>query len=401
MTIGDKLPISSTVDNLRAKFYEAADSLLVEYEKEMDMLTTEAGKFLRELDNEKHDEDTVKSVIEAIPDSLRDMGHDHATPVQDIITSQIGYKFLPLLVREGVRLKLFTEEERGGFNVGETTRMRFVIMILVFGNNGREDLTTFDVEITKVLRELIEMNTIRREDIIKYDAICHASFSTSEKRLECLLDFFPEALFARNDGNNLPIQNLVADNNSLITFRKENFETLLKISIKYYPEKLGFLFRRGGPEDNRRTIDMAMSSKVLDTFDPERGEIVKIDIDEIFQWIHEVIPPSKEHPILHYAIRIAPKYVSLFWKHYPHAVYLRDKKGRLPLHIALQRAGKWSQPLLSLIGINDPIDRHEKDPVTGLCSFMSAASGKSSDVNVIYYLLRRDPNAWEGFRVDK
>ncbi len=154
-----------------------------------------------------------------------------------------------------------------------------------------------------------------------------------------------------------------------------------------YPKELGFLFQRADSK-NKRAIDMTMSN-------------LNLTHSDIFRWIHDVIPPSKEHPILHNVIRLAPKYFHLFWKHYPDAVFLCDKKERLSLHIALQRGSNWSQPSLALIGLNDPINRHEKDPVTGLCSFMSAAPGKSSDVKVIYYLLRRDPNAWEGFRVEK
>ncbi len=63
---------------------------------------------------------------------------------------------------------------------------------------------------------------------------------------------------------------------------------------------------------------------------------------DLFQCIHEVIPPSDDHPILHDVIRLVPKYFSWFWKYYPDVVFLRDKKGRLPLHIALRRALKWS-----------------------------------------------------------
>ncbi len=63
---------------------------------------------------------------------------------------------------------------------------------------------------------------------------------------------------------------------------------------------------------------------------------------------------------------------------------------------ALRKAPKWSYPLITLIAINCPIDRHVVDPVTGLHPFMSAASVRKSDLSVIYFLLRRDPNAQEG-----
>ncbi len=429
ISIGKQLPELSEVNGLHQEFRQASDRLLSMYRQEVKRLHKKAVFFLHILDDRKHDEDIVKKLIKTFPSALR-LSDDilfrpgsGCVPVQSLMYHCAhGYSFVPLLVKEGMRLGLFSGEEKGGLNF-HNAMIGWQIPQLLVSSDGRRFLceglginriqfdgrlrnqndtefhTLFqeinirhDEKSAHILKKLFEMNVLGKDDIIKCELIKFASLhGHSKKRLELLLSLHPECL-AGDAGifGSIPVFDNAHSGDA------GGFCRLLKAGLKYYPRKLGYLLHRNYYYDRgygKSPIDVAMTEKFIG----KKTIPVCLPPDDIFKWIHEVIPPSDDQPILHDVIRLSPKHFSLFWKYYPDAVHLRDNKGRLPLHIALQRAAKWSQPLLSLILANDPIDRHETDPVTGLCPFMSAASGRSNDLNVIYYLLRRDPSVWEGF----
>ncbi len=418
IALESQLPPSSTIDSLRGTLQTAIDRLTFEYERELGNLKARAADFLFNLDDRKHDEETVKGVIEAFPNALKHVESEYNyTPVQYLFPaeSHYGYSFVPLLVEEGIRRKVFTEEEKGGLNfidkseyvdfiddylnADESDRVICDNLGIAYhweGYNSRiendiefkslvaDTMAKCDEKRKNVLQRLFDLKVFEKKEIIECNMIYSCSKDDhSERRLEYLLSICPESL-AKPDGmmNSLPIEQ---HTDSLCNNR--GFEIILKAGLKYYPKELGFLFYKG-PTKHKRIIEIAMDVRL--------GYLTQ---EKLCTWMHEAIPPSNDQPILHDVIRLAPKFFSLFWRYYPDAIYLRDQKGRLPLHIALQRSAIWSPLLLSLIAVNDPIDRHEKDPVTGLYPFMSAASGRVHDLNVIYYLLRRDPNAWEGFRL--
>ncbi len=405
------------VNNLCKKVEEATKRLLSQYEQEMQSLSAEVGNFLCELDDRKHDEDLVKGLIEKCPNALTHRNNNGHIPVQHLLyESAQGYSFVPLLATEGRRLNVFTKTERGGLNnqtedemtfegifhsyvqpdCDELLRQRLGIDNIEYENrmSDENDLElqalvqeTYTIENekrTKVLQELFHLGLFEKKDIIDLRMIHSASSTPGLTRaFHFLLNLCPESLCKRDFCNRLPIEFHARFDD------REGFHALLKAGIQYYPRKLGFLLDKN-PDTNKTPIEVAMS---------DEPRHLQLSPGNIFKMIHDAIPPSENYPILHDVIRLSPKFFSLFWMHYPDAIYLRDKKGRLPLHVALKTTAKWSLPLVSLIAVNNPIDRHEKDPVNGLYPFMSAASGRSNDLNVIYYLLRRDPTAWEGFRV--
>ncbi len=415
------IPASPHVKDLQQKLKKAAERLQSEYQKEVKNLQAAAANFLRNLDDRIHDEDMVRAVIDAFPGALKHCddsvgSHPDETylPGQHLLChSGHGFSFTPLLALEGKKRMIFSDDENGGLDSVDGHSHLFDLLPEFLMSDGEylirerlggeeyirrfrdkndtefvalvdEDNVRHDEKAKNVLQQLFELDIFQRKDVIEFEMIEAASYyNFTKRRLDFLLELCPEALAAENRRGEFPIQ--------YHCDREYGFEVLLKAGLKYYPEKLGFLFRVHSYEDEycgKTTISIALD---------ERGEFV-LHRSTLFKWIQEVIHPSDEHPILHDVIKLAPRYFSLFWKYYPDAVYLRDHEGRLPLHVSLQRAGKWSPSLIALININDPIDRHEKDPVSGLYPFMSAASGRPNDLNVIYYLLRRSPSAWEGFR---
>ncbi len=398
VSLEEKLPASTKIGNLRQKFEEATDRLLAEYEAEMSNLDQEASVFLHNLDDRKHDEETVRAVIEACPNALSwvDEVNDDI-PVQKLLSySPHGFSFIPLLATEGRRLKVFAEDQKGGLDFGG---LQYAMpgFLKSRPDEYRERLphesdadyqayvtdtnTIHDRKATATLRQLFDLKLFERDDVIAGEMIySSAAKEYSKRRFEFVTNLCPEGLVAKDEEGDLPIQYSAREDN------KGSFGRLLKAGLMYYPRQLGFLLHKY-PGTEIRTIEMVMKNIDMD-----------LCHNDLFKLIHDAIPPSDDRPILHDVIRLAPKCFSLFWKYYPNAIYLRDIKGRLTLHIALQRAAKWSPPMLSLIAINDPIDRHEKDPESGLFSFMSAASGRGTNLDLIYFLLRRDPNAWEGFR---
>ncbi len=321
IALESKLPISSTVDNLREKFDQAANRVLSLYEKEMKEITSEVARFLGELDDRQHDEETINEVIELFPNALKQVHSDDLLyPVSCLLLSTHGYSFVPLLAKEGMRRKIFPEEEIGGiYDPSDPTGSEEIMQDFLCMNGAmllRENLGISpeeyqhqeskksdrqfqklkaeaheenDIKRTMVLRQLVHLGIIQKKNIIDFDMIRHSSSnSTSKKRFEFLLSLCPEGLALRernSDRGYLPIEN------HAWSVCKEGFGILLKAGIQHYPKKMGFLFEKN-PLSGKRTIEFAMSREGLE-----------LTHEDLFQFMHEARPTSVLYYMMSYGLR--------------------------------------------------------------------------------------------------
>ena len=108
--------------------------------------------------------------------------------------------------------------------------------------------------------------------------------------------------------------------------------------------------------------------------------------------IGECIPfDDPKLPILHHVVKDAPQLMNDFGKRYPSAGNLRDRNGRT-LHQATLASGTktYKDNVMFFIGMIDEQVK-KRDPGTDLYPFMVLASGHTSDLSAVYYLLKRKP----------
>ena len=109
--------------------------------------------------------------------------------------------------------------------------------------------------------------------------------------------------------------------------------------------------------------------------------------------IGECIPFNEPKlPILHHVMKDAPQFMNDFAFSYPSAGYLRDEQGRTLLQVSIGSGTKtYKNDAMFFIRMSDEQIR-EIDPGTDLYPFMVLASGQTSDLAAVNYLLRRDPS---------
>ena len=104
--------------------------------------------------------------------------------------------------------------------------------------------------------------------------------------------------------------------------------------------------------------------------------------------------------ILHQTILHAPEYCSEVIKRFPESVHLRNKNGRLPIHVALEKGMEWSIELSYLLNASQEYLK-EVDPVTNWAPFVLAGMRKSCGLRKIFDLLRTHPEHVEKSRDGK
>jgi len=115
--------------------------------------------------------------------------------------------------------------------------------------------------------------------------------------------------------------------------------------------------------------------------------------DVTFGAIEQCIPldGAGQLPILHRVVEHAPQYSNEFGMRYPSAMFLRDNNGRVLYQAELASGNRtFGQDSMFFLRMSDEQVR-EIDPGTDLYPFMVAASGETSDLSAVYYLLRRNP----------
>mmetsp|Transcript_22478 Transcript_22478/g.33270 ORF Transcript_22478/g.33270 Transcript_22478/m.33270 type:complete len:365 (-) Transcript_22478:183-1277(-) len=338
------------------------DKMDVVAAKVMAEMTKEARKFLyHELDDIKHTEDQVKAVIDIFPESLSMVNDRYGRlPVQNAAYHPDRVSFIPLLAKEGLRLNAGSEESRGGLLYGRENTLQALVM-------KEDDNSEVTAKYEKVLEDLHEMGLLKKGDIKKFELLYYALNSSSHQRFEMLADWDPDSLITTSLPNGKP----------LLRHSKRTCETVLTSGMKHFPERLGFLFRKYKGET------------ICETYIERFGEIKAMSI------ICRCIPPAENHLLIHRAVEIVPHLEDKLIKYYPDEAFKKDATGRtLPqvkFHAQLRNGTQTFDNNASYF-VNARDDEVEaKDPRSGLFPFMLAASNNRSDLDAVYYLLKRCP----------
>jgi len=309
----------------------------------------------------------VRAVINSFPESLSHINSEGRLPIQQAVWVIKSTPCVPLLVEEGVKLKVGGEGKRGRLLVGDPSSSPSNMNVLQLLVNIRDDDPSYDSKNLDVLKRLRDSNLLCEEDIQQYDLLGWACYPTSNARFEYLVDWDPEAL---KDCKNTGYPFIL----TAAYLGIEHFVMVLKAGMQHFPEELGFLFHENG--DGKTACERAIDN---------HGK------DETLKVIQDHIEETASHPILHHVIQNAPKYMNDFVTRYPSAVFLRDDEHHRTLyHVALSSgASLRSEPVLLSTMTDEKVE--EKDPVTDLYPFTIAASAETPDLWTVYYLLRRNP----------
>ncbi len=369
---------------------ELTDTLQKVVTKASQHMTQKVVQFLHDdLDDTKHTEDQVKTVIEAFPEALTLKDKNRQIPVQTLLTPN-KVSFIPILAQVGELCNVMGKDSRGGLlrkslplpttgrdakgvrgppGYAHSYNLLQRLSKAQFGVADEEKLFT-------VLKKLKSMGLIHKEDITKYKLLdplhmCQFKFFTAWNP-----NWLKEA---RWNGTDMPYLNAIARSRS--PRASMAFRNFLKMSMRYFPQELGLIFQKYEEE-----IDALQDA--FNNFG--RKETMGI--------IKRCMPLSDAYPILHIVHDLAPKYVEIFSAYYPDATYMTDSKNQT-LFQSMLASGKKNfadHPTFFLQASDEQLA--VKDPVTDLFPFAHAASNDTSDLTAVYILLKRDPTLIWGER---
>ena len=351
----------SLPDILREKYSERYSMLLQD-------MTNDAGEFLHNLNVVKHSDNEVKAVIQAFPTALSHASVNGKFPIHKALRSEVSVPFIPVLAAESIKFNIGGGEDKRGGLLSEDPQDPDSLNLLQYltALGRKDDPDIYDDACLDAIKKLRGCNLLRKEDIRKHRLLYWSCHPTSSARFEYLLHWDPKALISKTHASPLTM----AKYESI-----EHFVMILKAGMKYYPEHLGFLFQK-----NKRKGDKTACDTAFEQF----GKVLALEA------IQKCIPPDANHPILHHVIKHVPQYMHDFEILYPSAMFLRDEKHRLFLHVALSSGARFKTDSEFLTRTRD-YEIEERDPVTGLYPFMIAPSAEKFDVSTIYCLLRRNP----------
>jgi hypothetical protein len=332
------------------------------------------GNFLHNLHEKKPHKEVVKKMITAFPLSLSYRNSIlmedgsllyHRIPVHSAVCYLESLPYVLLLAKEGAKYNVGGDDGRGGLLVssqfspqevdGETT-----------GTNVLHTLCSTSMAHLNVIKELRRSNLILKKDIRDHNLLIYSCDPKCEMIFHYLADWDPTVL-----KENVTIHSIMNhDKNDM-----ENFPVLLKAAFRHYPEELDFLFQK-----NHQGITVCEFS------------FMKYGKDKTFRAIGKVIPFHQTTiPILHHVVEKAPHLLNDFAMYYPSAMHLRDSLGRKVYQAKLACGNtKYRNSAAFFAGMHD-FEIAEIDPETDLYPFMVAASGRTSDLSAVNYLLRRNP----------
>lgn len=348
-----------------------------------EVLTDITGYYLHSLYNAKPDEETVKMMIDTVPSALSRKNDKGQLPIQTAVWHNDSVRYVPLLAKEGIKQKI---GDRGGLLLKDPlSRSMLQHKSLCTSRNGENVLQLLahlqnvnnpvpnDKDSLKAMIELRDSNLLFKQDIQEHNLLFWTCGPKSQLRFDFLADWYHEGLKeCRYEG--LPIIHAIISSAS--SSRIDRFATFLKTALKHHPNDLGLLFQMN--VEGETALD---------------GAINMYGKEATFKAIEECLPSDEtELPVLHHVVQNAPQYQNDFAMRYASTGFLRDSKGRKLSQAELASGSKrFNNDATYFVKMTDE-EVQEIDPGTGLYPFMVLASGQTSDLSAVYYLLRKNPS---------
>jgi hypothetical protein len=349
----------------------------------MEGLSETTGLYLHNLDVKKPNEKVLKKMIAAVPRSLSYKNEEGQLPVQKAVLNGVdGVPYIPLLAIEGVRHNVGGAGKRGGLLVANPTtcniyvsKYRCNLLQMLASVSFHPHPESFETACLNTLKGLKESNLFLKQDIQDYYMLPLSCRTECQLRFVFLAEMDPEGLKHPRYNGKSPIHVII--NNPQYSTSGVSFQLFLTTALKHHPKDIGLLFQTNNKGKN--AFECALK---------------KYGNEAAFGAIEQCIPldGAQQLPILHRVVENAPQYLSEFAKRYPSSMFIRDKNGR-KLHQSELASGNktFDQDPMFFLRMSDEQVR-EIDPGTDLYPFMVTASGETSDLSAVYYLLRRNPS---------
>jgi hypothetical protein len=345
--------------------------------KMMEGLSKTTGEYLHNLHVKKPSKKTLKKMIDAVPLSLSHKDGKGRLPVQKALRRIHSIPYIPLLATEGVRHNVGGAGKRGGLLVEDLfgNRSRNVLQRLAT-MYGKANPELFDTASLNAFKGLKESNLFLKQDIQDYHLLIWSCRIECQLRFDYLAEMDPEGLQQHRHPQGIgkpPIHGIIDSPES----SAERFQLFLTTALKHHPEDIGLLFQKN--DTGKTAFECALN---------------KYGNEATFGAIEQCIPldGAEQLPILHRVVENAPQYSNEFGMRYPSSMFIRDNNGRTIQQTELASGiRKFGQDSMFFLRMSDEQVR-EIDPGTNLHPFMIAASGETSDLSAVYYLLRRNPS---------
>ncbi len=328
----------------------------------------------------------VKIVIETCPRILAVVDKDGCAPIHLCCTCKGNrtWDFIPLMIKAGAAIGVGGTNSKGGL-LGEFHDYFKTCII-------EEWLTLYEpcdenCCIKDIVDDIFKLECFKSEDIQTNGWIEHAlSIGLHSEIIKKLVDLHPACLYAekfKNGPNTLVLaiqecrcRNFVAEEDD-----KRKVSYILCKALKYDPKHstIGGLLHYYKDHYKKRYMN-ALKVMVLTLGEREAWDIIE-----------NALSPYDGIRILHEIINHAPDQILNAFTRFPNSVFLREKSGRLPIHLALAKGIKWSNPgFVSIMYAN--IDHLKgRDPVTNQYPFLLAARKPSCDLKTIFHLAKLNP----------
>ncbi len=193
---------SSMPPELLEKFNIIADKVHDDFQRK-------AGKFLHQIDNERHSNHQVKTVIDIFPSSLSYKDEKGRLPIQSAAFYPCSDRFIPLLAKEGIPHVVGGKGKRGGLlcgvpgmetEGGDIHSIINVIQLLAgivdrVTNAGDGTRREHDEKMLRILEELRAKGLLVKHDVTKMRLLVCANHNDARKRYAYFSDWNPSALW--------------------------------------------------------------------------------------------------------------------------------------------------------------------------------------------------------------
>jgi ankyrin repeat protein len=270
---------------------------------------------------------------------------------------------IKLIIEKGMEHNVGGTSGRGGLTIRSKDKHRTALCLLVVGDDK-----------TDILEYLVKRDPplLTADDVVDFNLLHQAArdaslFSNRFPTLKFLIDLCPHAFGGRNRDGDLPIHQVCRQPG----YSYEILEFLLNESISH-----GVCLEKNG--DHTEFLNCCRENHILDLL----KTVTQTDAP-ILHGVIGVVPSDMFKTIINTFQNFAP------WCH------VRDKRGRLPIHVAAIAGLPWDGELSAIV-FSSVYTIGEKDPVTGLYPFLLTASseGKQNgcDLNSIYQIARLNPS---------
>ncbi len=361
--------------------------LLKEYHKAQMTFIKGLYIYMHKKDRNVNEVSTLQCIIQHCPQLLKTKDVNGNLPIHNTIQGNtnndenIDEVIIPMLIKAGIKYKVGgSERGRGG--------------LLVKGSGGRMLIHSIMMnrKNSNLIKALSVMSPppLHKEDVTHFRLLPLTVDCGNMEGVKWIIRLNSNELFRHVPGRRKNNNN--HDNSSSasivkhclpIEFSKSlNMAMLLfQSAIEYFPnhESIGGLFAPSNYVRDGLIIDW-----LVQCFGREK---TWKKIEQVLS-MHQ----QKDICILHKVIVHAPRHIGNVMSCFPDACFLRDKNGRLPIHVALNNGMIWSVDLVSIMNANLRF-LGECDPLTTMCLGALAAAEPSCDLRTIHYLIRKYPES--------